>query len=254
MSITTARARLGFAAVIAAATLAGSASTALAQEEAERPLEPGPGRMANLGLQVGARLGYAVGIGSVYEGLAVYDASYGTLPLVVDVGWRALPELYVGAYGQLAPVFLRTNPQSCPENFQCSARDWRFGLQADIHFLPRTSLDPYIGVGAGYEVLNTTVNGTAPIPLPTGTVPGNVDSSVTERGWEFGNLTVGFDYRLSRGVGFGPFFTATLARFNVRESDRTVTVAGNNIPSAPAPVAHSDHAQFIIGARGTFNP
>lgn len=211
-------------------------------------------RMAKPGIQLGARVGYAGGAGSVYSGLGVWDASSGTIPLMVDLGWRVIPHLYIGAYGGFAPVLLKTNPQSCPGGFNCDAQNWRFGLQFDVHPLPRVSWDPYIGFGAGYEVIHTTVNGTTPVTLPTGPATALVDSSVTDRGWEFGNITLGADFRLDRAIGLGPFFTATLARYNVRETDRSVTVAGTPIPSPVADVTHANHAQFIVGVRGTFNP
>lgn len=251
------RARLGpgLAAVGIAALACTAPSVASAQSSAEAPEPYRPtSHVASTGVQVGARLGYAAGAGSVYSGLGVADASVGTLPVIADLGWRALPELYVGAYGQFAPVMLRENPQSCPQGFSCAAQNWRIGLQVDYHFLPRTRLDPYVGIGGGYEILRTHVSGTTTIPLPQGPAPGQVDSTVVDRGWEFANLTLGFDWRASKAIGVGPFATATLARYNVREGDRTVTVAGNVVPSAQEPIDHATHAQFLFGIRGTFNP
>ena len=151
---------------------------------------------ANRGLQVGARVGYALGTGVVYSGLKLSDSSNGALPIIVDVGWRALPQLYVGLYGQFAPVFTKTNPVSCPSGFDCNAQDWRFGLQADYHFVPRSRIDPYIGIGGGYEVLHTTVSGPVAVPTPLGVATGNAHVSVVDRGWEFVALTLGFDGRV----------------------------------------------------------
>ena len=243
--------------VIAGCAVLGAASVASAQESyGERP-RPTPERYAaEPGLQLGARVGFTAGAGSVISGIPVTEASSGAVPVIIDAGWRIRPEIYVGAYGQIAPVLLRENPETCPQGFNCSARNWRVGIQADLHFLPRSRLDPYAGVGVGYEILHTTVNGTAPIPLPTGaTVPGQVESSVVDRGWEYGNVSVGFDYRISNVVGLGPFATATLAQYNVRESSRTVTVAGNEVSAGTqGPIDHTLHAQFIVGLRGTFNP
>src|SRR5580658_9419437 len=69
---------------------------------------------ARLGLQAGVRLAYTDGLGVIYQGLNLSDAASGALPLLLDVGWRFLPELYVGVYGQFAPVFLKTYPATCP--------------------------------------------------------------------------------------------------------------------------------------------
>jgi hypothetical protein len=209
---------------------------------------------AMTGIQFGARVGYAAGAGSIYSGLGFWDQSSGSIPIVVDIGWRAIPQLYLGAYGQYAPVLLKTNAQSCPSGFSCDAQDWRFGLQVDYHPAPHTRLDPYVGVGSGYEVLHTSVSGTVPVQLPTGAAMAAVDQSVTDRGWEFANVSGGFDYRANAAVGLGPFVTATYGRFNVRETDRSVTVAGTPVASTVPPVDHTNHAQFLVGIRGTFNP
>jgi hypothetical protein len=240
--------------VATACGVLGVGSTTFAQEQQDvEHREPSRSHDASLGPQFGARVGYAVGAGSVYSGLGVSDASSGTIPVIVDIGWRMMHHLYVGAYGQVAPVLLREDPRSCPQGFDCSAQNWRMGLQVDAHLLPHTRVDPYVGIGGGYEILHTHVSGNAPIPLPSGTIVGHVDQSVTDRGWEFGNLTVGFDYRFSHGFGLGPFGTATLARYNVRDVNRTVTVGGTEVPTPVASVDHALHEQFLFGLRGTFN-
>lgn len=214
-----------------------------------------PDWMANRGLQLGARVGYSFGAGDIYSGLGVSDTSNGSVPVMIDLGFRALPELYVGAFGQYAPVFLKTNPASCPDGFTCSAADLRFGLEADLHVAPRTRLDPYIGIGVGYEVLRTTFEGTSPVPLPTGaTAKGRVDTSITDRGWEYAALTLGFDYRLSSGVGVGPFATATLGAFDAHTGTTAVTVNGRSASNAVSDMPHATHETFIVGLRGTFNP
>jgi hypothetical protein len=229
-------------------------ATPVSTTEHLTPYVPREAYEAKTGIQFGARVGYAAQAGSIYSGLGVWDASSGNVPIIVDVGWRALPQLYVGAYGQYAPVLLKTNAQSCPSDFNCDAQNWRFGLQVDIHPAPHTRLDPYFGVGSGYEILHTNVNGTVPIQLATGPATALVDQSVTDRGWEFANVTAGFDYRANAAVGVGPFITATYGRFNVHEIDRSLTVSGTPIPSPIGAVDHVDHMQFQVGVRGTFNP
>src|SRR5690606_11898959 len=76
------------------AVAAGSATLAVApssfaqqeltQEDAERPQRHEPSRVANAGLQVGARLGYTAGAGSVISGLGVVDAASGAIPVILD--------------------------------------------------------------------------------------------------------------------------------------------------------------------------
>ena len=51
------------------------------------------------------------------------------------------------------------------------------------------------------------------------------------------------------------FVTATIAQYNVRDDERTVTVAGAPVAAPPpAAVASVGHELFIFGVRGTFNP
>jgi len=215
--------------------------------------ETEPYYVANKGLQVGARLGYSLGAGVVYSGLKLSDASYGSIPIIVDAGWRIIPELYMGLYGQFAPVFTKTNPISCPEGLSCSSQYWRFGLEFDYHFLPRTTFDPYIGLGGGYEILHTSVNGTTTVTTPVGAVPAQVSASLIDRGWEWLAVNVGLDFRLAHWFGFGPFATATFGEYGVRTGSQSATVAGMTIPTNVGAVNHAGHELFIFGVRGTFN-
>ncbi|HEY3818774.1 MAG TPA: hypothetical protein VGL81_16500 [Polyangiaceae bacterium] len=230
-------------------------AAAAAQEEMAPPSTGPSGYMANRGLQFGARVGYSLGAGSVYQGLNVTDASNGQIPIQLDLGWRILPLLYVGAYGQFAPNFQKSNDMSCPNGLGCSAQDWRFGLEGDLHFLPRTRLDPYLGLSAGYEVLHTDESGTTTVPLPGGaSASAPVGVSVTDRGWEFAALTLGFDARVDRAVGIGPYLQASINEFNVHTGTETVNVAGMQTSTPVPQVSPAAHTIFTAGLRGTFNP
>jgi hypothetical protein len=212
--------------------------------------------MAQPGPQLGLRVGYALGTGDVYSGLSLRDSSSGALPVTIDLGWRFLPQLYGGLYGSFAPVFLKTNPLSCPEGFDCNAQDWRFGVQFDFHFVPRSRLDPYVGLGGGYEILRTNVSGGTPVPLPTGgSAPGHASVYIIDRGWEFANLTLGFDARVDRWVGIGPYLSGSLNEFNVHTGNQYVNVGGTQVSNtAVSPVNSHLHEIFFAGVRGTFNP
>ena len=209
---------------------------------------------AQTGLQLGVRFGYSFGAGAVFSGLPVVDNSDGALPLIVDAGARVLPSLYIGAYGQYAPVFTKDASTACPAGFSCNAADWRFGLEVDLHFLPSARWDPYVGLGAGYEILHSSIEGPAPVALPSGVMGvAQVNESENNRGWEFGSVTLGADIRLNRHVGLGPFFTFTLAEFNVRSGESTMSAGGVSTTTTVPAVNSTLHELFIFGARGTFN-
>jgi len=211
--------------------------------------------MANRGLQVGVRAGYIGGAGIVYSGLEVHDATGGGIPIIVDLGGRILPQLYAGIYGGFAPIFVKTNSVSCPNGFDCTTQQWRFGVQFDFHFAPRSRLDSYIGLGGGYEILHSNIDGPVSVPTPFGAAAGHVHESVFDRGWEFATLTLGFDGRFNRGVALGPFVSGSLNEYGVHSGTQTVTVAGSQVASTQiGELNHGLHELFFGGLRGTFNP
>lgn len=207
------------------------------------------------GLQLGARVGYGLGSGEVYRGFGVSEGSDGFIPIVVDVGARVTPELYVGAYGGYAHVFPRTNATSCPAGFDCRITDWRFGLQVDWHVRPRRWFDPYVGLGAGYEILHNSVTGPTSVPTAAGPVPATADAGVTDRGFEFAALTLGADFRIARVLAVGPFVSMSIGEFGTRTGSTTVRVQGTEVAStAAAEVEHRPHELYLFGVRGTVNP
>ncbi len=254
--------------VLCAVALASSAtcvSTVYAQNEMptnvetyqpEQGMAPPPVRdwVAKPGLQFGLRTGVIEGTGVVYSGLNLRDASSAAIPIIADLGWRIIPQLYVGAYGQFAAVITKNNV-NCPDGFDCAAQDWRFGIGADFHFLPSSRFDPYVGLSSGYEILHSSATGNVPIPTPLGSVNGFVSGHAIDRGWEFANLSVGFDYRAADFFGFGPFLSASIGEYNVRTGSQVVTVGGAQVQNTFLPnVSHGTHELFFAGIRGTFNP
>jgi hypothetical protein len=265
MHIARGRVGLGIAAAFVAscAVWASTETSALAQGPSQASANtpapetvPEPSTaMANRGLQLGIRMGYAFGSGVVYSGLSVMDGSHGAMPLIGDIGIRFLPWLYAGLYGQYAPVFTRPNDVECFQGFQCNAQDYRFGLEADFHVAPRTRLDPYVGVGWGYEILHTHLQGPQVVPTAAGFAPGSVNVSVIDRGWEFVTLTGGFDGRIDPSLGIGLFASVSLNEYGVHTGTQTVSVGGTQASSGPIPdVNHGLHELYIAGVRGTFNP
>ncbi len=213
------------------------------------------GYAANIGPQIGGRVGYTSGTGIVYSGLRVNDAANGSLPIVVDLGWRFARRFYAGFYGQFAPVFVATNPISCPAGFDCTSQDWRFGAEFDFHFVPRSRLDPYFGFGGGYEILHTSVTGPAPVPTPSGNVMGQASLSTVDRGWEFLSVTFGLDARVNPALGVGPFVSASLNEFGFRSGTQVVSIGGTQVSNGPPlDVGHGIHELYTAGVRGTFNP
>lgn len=219
----------------------------------EQPSTAAPERAARKpGPEIGLRVGYALGGGVIYSGLTLSDTMNGAVPIQLDVLWRFLPELYAGIYGQFAPVFRKNDPTACPENFSCSSQDWRFGVEGEYHFLPRIDLNPYVGLGAGYEILHSTASGATPIPTSLGSVSGNANVSSIDRGWEFASFIVGFDWRLTAMLNIGPYLSGSIGEFDVHSGTETLS-AGGESQSTPLPaVTHAAHELASLGIRGTF--
>jgi hypothetical protein len=219
----------------------------------ESPAEPPEAYAARPGFQIGARVAFQRGFGSVYNGLAVSDVGDAAVPLVIDLGWRLLSWLYVGAYGQVAPVVTKNTSTACPTGSDCSAMDWRLGIEADFHLAPSSRLDPYVGVGTGYEILHRTIGGPISVPLGSTSKAGVADVSVTDQGWEMVALTAGLDLRTSRNIGVGPFVTGTLDRFDLHHGTQSTVLDGGNVSSGSVTaVTHTVHELLILGVRGTF--
>jgi len=120
-----------------------------------------------------------------------------SVPIQIDAGARIGP-VFVGAFGGYA----FGNAGSALENASTrSAGDARLGFEVLWHFAPEGKVDPWAGLGVGYEWL--TLNGTS----------GTTSASVTVRGFEFVSAQAGIDFPLGRAFRIGPFVQATLGQY-----------------------------------------
>jgi hypothetical protein len=73
------------------------------------------------------------------------------IPIWIDAGYRINPSVYAGAYFQYGFVAIDEDKKpDCARGVSCSAQDIRFGANIHFHLRPKTSFDPWIGVGVGY--------------------------------------------------------------------------------------------------------
>ena len=212
------------------------------------------------GLEVGVGLGFQVGAGYVYKNglrldgtigdVKLSDAANGGIAFALDLGYRVNSRWFIGAFGQYTHVLTKTNPYSCPEGFDCSTSQLRLGPQVQYHFSPDASFDPFVGLGFGIVLLNTTIEGTQ----PTG-VGLDIDSKT--RGPEYINFTVGGKWKAGESLSFGPYLNATYARYTVRTGTQTVTLppaaGGVTVEGPLSPVDDGPYGLLILGVRGTYN-
>jgi hypothetical protein len=180
------------AALLAAVPIALAASSAHAQEPpapapaptpapAPAPTPaPAPATTAvqappppETGIELGARLGFALPFGDLANGLS------GALPVWIDAGYR-LHALVLGVYGHIGPAFLGGNCLGCTSAYALS-----FGAEAQYRLAPVLGLVPWAGLGAGFAMASISAMGGAS----------------SSSGVEFVNVQLGLD----APQGFGPF-------------------------------------------------
>ncbi len=197
------------------------------------------------GFEGGARLGVGIPFGK-FDGRDKDDETIGTfisatVPIWLDAGYRFNGRFYVGAYAIIAPGI--TNGSNCTE---CSAANYKFGINGHVHFIPEGTLDPYVGFGVGYDVISLTRKNVNLQPLTGQNVVGEID--FTAKGWQVANLQFGMDIRVTDLIRIRPFVSLGL--------DIT-TKAGATVGSTTSEVSNLDttvHEWLSFGVGGVFNP
>jgi hypothetical protein len=184
------------------------------------------------GLELGVRVGYGVPFGKSINDTNWSDNISGMIPFWADVGYRIDSNWYLGGFFQYGLGFLPSG--LCPTGLSCSTYDLRFGANLHYHFLPNQTLDPWVGIGAGYEISTISVSAQGS------------SASTSVNGFEFGNAQLGLDYKISSAFGIGPFATFTVAQFSNVSADAIVQ---------PQPTVNSKgiHEWLIFGLRGVFD-
>jgi hypothetical protein len=117
-----------------------------------------------------------------------------TIPIGLDVGVRISGVVFVGGYFQYG---LAGSPsQSYCTVSGCSSTTVRVGGEVLIHPLGNAPVDPWFGVGSGFEWLSVS------------DTPG-----VTLSGFEFFNLQLGIDFALGSVVRLGPYASFSMGEY-----------------------------------------
>lgn len=181
------------------------------------------------GLEFGFRAGYGFNL-STCEGCG--DPGK-LIPLWADLGYRIHPNWYVGAFFQYAILQFPDSCQHFASPVSCSGNDLRFGVNVHYHLRPNRRLDPWAGIGAGYEIAHWE------------TMYTRDTYSVEFSGFEL-NLQVGLDCRVFRTtadrtlpLGIGPFVALTIAQY----SNESAKLSGYS----------KTHEWLMLGVRGVFD-
>jgi hypothetical protein len=173
------------------------------------------------------------------------------IPLQLDLGYRVIPELAIGGYVMYGFGFLPDDTsERCDDTdnvagvtASCSVHDVRLGIQAQYHFLPRKKLDPWLGLGVGYEWLTFGIDASGG--------GSDVDISATIHGFEFVNLQGGLDFKVARGLGLGPFLSFSIGQYSDTSSSCSGACTGFNSNSEDVE-NKALHQWLLLGIRGTF--
>jgi outer membrane protein W len=188
---------------------------------------------------LGARLGYSHAFGKVADKIAGFDAAdmseyvSGNVPIWLDLGYMVTPNIMVGFYGQYG-IGVPASDMCDADAVDCSASIVRLGAQAQYHISPAESIDPWVGLGFGYEWGSLTAEAAGD------------EASSSVRGFEFVNLQGGADFKLAPNFGLGPFLSFSLGQY---AKYSTETINGNNNYSIDETAMHE---WLTVGVRGAF--
>jgi hypothetical protein len=152
--------------------------------------------------EIGVATGYSQGGGKLGGNmLSLEDVSGPGAAVEVDVGYRIIPELSLGAYGTFAKYQHGDSIDSNTDVLGATA-----GIQAAWHFRPDRSVDPWVSLGTGWKGLWLNPSS------------GKVTSL---QGLELARLQLGADYRITKDIAISPVIGGSLSLFISQDSAMT---------------------------------
>jgi hypothetical protein len=156
--------------------------------------------------ELGIGTGYAQGAGKLGGTMGNLEDLSGPGGLVeVNLGYRIIPELSVGAYGSFSK-FQKGDQVVGNANVLGAAA----GVQATVHFRPDRSVDPWLSLGSGWKALWID--------------PVN-SKSTSLQGLDLARLEVGAEYRVSPDVAITPVLGASLSMFISQQTEMTSSLS-----------------------------
>jgi len=199
---------------------------------------------ADTKLELGLRTGYGIPFGDAAGGGGgkVNELIAGQIPIWLDVGARFSDHYYLGLYysygfginGSAFSDGCDADKQASGADISCSTSDMRLGIQYAYHLKPPGELDPWLGIGVGYEWLKASESA------------GGVSASTTAHGWEFVNFQLGLDVPVAEKFAVGPFVTFGLAQYSSVSISTSIGDASGDVADKAL------HEWLFLGVRGSF--
>jgi len=191
-----------------------------------RPGVDHPVAAVDRALEIAVGGGYLQGAGDVAESQATVDDLSGPgSSLELQIGVRVTPLLVLGVYGSCSRL---TTGGPLPADTEVSSAT--LGLFAERHFRPRRSIDPWIGLSAGWRGLWL--------------VPAS-GKNTSFHGVDFARVQVGLDYRFSPRLAIGPVLGVSAGTFLVEDGPQS---GGASRPHDPGV-----HIFFFGGLQARFD-
>lgn len=174
---------------------------------------------------------------------ALSDDTHGVIPLWLDAGYRLSSHLMLGGYFMFGIVLPKVAPAAaplsggCPEDVDCSATGLRFGVQAQYAFSPGQLVNPWLGLGLGYEWVTTRIEGEL--------FSNPIEASASHSGPELLHVQAGLDVALSPRLAAGPFASLSGMQYTAC----TTELSGEEVDCEIEDGAW--HAWLVFGLRGT---
>jgi hypothetical protein len=200
-----------------------------------------------LGVRLGVGLPFGSGEGATSIGMSDYISA--EVPIWFDAGYRFTPNWFAGAYVMYGFGFVGSQFASCGQNnLACSIHDTRVGIEAAYHILPAGRLDPWVGLGFGYEWLGASLSGT------DATTGASQSAGLGYHGWEFVNVQAGLDIKkVLPNLGFGPYVAFTLSQYGNFDAP-TVNQNTGITGSTSGSIANTSlHEWLMFGVRGEYD-
>ncbi len=152
--------------------------------------------------EIGVATGYTQGGGKLGGNMgSLEDISGPGGAVELDLGYRIIPQLSVGAYGTFSKYQKGDDVAGSTDVLGATA-----GLQAAWHFRPDYSVDPWVSLGTGWKGLWLNPSS------------GKVTSL---QGLELARLQLGVDYRVSKDVAIAPVIGGSISTFISQDSAMT---------------------------------
>jgi hypothetical protein len=166
--------------------------------------------------ELGLSSGYSAGFLSLWA-----------VPVTLDADYRLSQQWSVGAAGEVG--FINASPGQAEDVDQSvKGHHFRVGVEALYHNASERRVQPWLGVGIGYDTLRATYRERSTLP-PFGNAPPDPGSSSAVRasGFEVGHMQLGIDFVLGPAFAMGPFVGASVVAYRDR---RGIPIVGVQPP------------------------